>query len=53
MPTGDWIIRNRNFYPLGFLKLFGGKFLNFGHMRILTLKPELIYEKDVLTVKIS
>ena len=46
MPSGDWIIKNRNFYPLGFLKFFRGSLKTFGHVKILTSKPESIYEKN-------
>ena len=46
MPSGDWIIKNRNFYPLGFLKFLGGSLKTFGHVKILTSKPESIYEKN-------
>jgi protein-L-isoaspartate O-methyltransferase len=46
--SGDWIIENRSFYWLGFLKFLGGRYEVFGKQKDLALNPELIYEQNNL-----
>jgi SAM-dependent methyltransferase len=44
--SGDWIVENRSFYWLGFLKFFGGRYEVFGKQKALALNPESIYEQN-------